>query len=291
MVMTTMTKILAVHGIGNFSRLRSAGSVSAAADGLAADWASWLEVGARRAAEAQTLPRVVASSVCAAYYADALHRGISQAADEDVENLDADEQETLISWADASQAVSAVAQGERTVRAREAAAWLTRKAEGPSRTLVFAFVREVRAYLAKPESPRRLRARAAVAAAVREHRPDVVVAHSLGSVVTWETFCAETDLAVNLLVTIGSPLAMAGVVLPKLQPAILPGRGQRPDGVHRWVNLADVGDVVALPREGLSTAFDGVKDLPPVVLGGSMRQFHGARDYLGCPEVAAAILG
>jgi pimeloyl-ACP methyl ester carboxylesterase len=69
--------------------------------------------------------------------------------------------------------------------------------------------------------------------------PVVVVAHSLGSVVAYETLHAH-PVPAPLLVTIGSPLALRSVVLPR----ILPRPPRTPDCVGRWCNFWDRDDVV-----------------------------------------------
>ncbi|MGW4894851.1 hypothetical protein ACWEQL_21665 [Kitasatospora sp. NPDC004240] len=112
--------------------------------------------------------------------------------------------------------------------------------------LVVGVLREVNAYLTRPEARRA--ARDVVADAIRLHRPRVVVAHSLGSVVTYEALHAFPELEVELLVTLGSPLGLP-FVTRKLEPGPRAGRAPRPSGVGRWVNIADVGDLVALPPE------------------------------------------
>ncbi|MFI0960635.1 hypothetical protein ACH4S8_04315 [Streptomyces sp. NPDC021080] len=82
----------------------------------------------------------------------------------------------------------------------------------------------------------------------------VVIAHSLGSVVAYETLCARPGHRVRALVTIGSPLGIENLILPRLQPAPLV-LGGRPQGVWPggdglvWTNLADAGDVVALVKD------------------------------------------
>ena len=55
-----------------------------------------------------------------------------------------------------------------------------------------------------PQGPRTARARQTVADAIDRHRPEVVVAHSLGSVVTYETLWAHPGPDVELLVTLGA---------------------------------------------------------------------------------------
>ncbi|MFD0634863.1 alpha/beta fold hydrolase [Catenulispora yoronensis] len=68
--------------------------------------------------------------------------------------------------------------------------------------------------------------------------PAIVVAHSLGSVVAFETLAEYAGL-VDLFVTIGSPLAMRTVVLPRLRPR--PPR--TPATVRRWLNFWDRDDI------------------------------------------------
>jgi hypothetical protein len=58
--------------------------------------------------------------------------------------------------------------------------------------------------------------------------------------------------------------------------------------VARWVNLADVGDIVAIPRGGLGQRFDGVYDAADVIIG--TWDFHSAEGYLRCPGVAQFVI-
>lgn len=74
--------------------------------------------------------------------------------------------------------------------------------------------------------------------------PTIVVAHSLGTVVSYEAL-HDCPVEVPLLITLGSPLAMRTVVWPRLRPT--PPR--TPDTVRRWLNFWDRDDViVARPR-------------------------------------------
>ncbi|MGW4890773.1 hypothetical protein ACWEQL_00670 [Kitasatospora sp. NPDC004240] len=109
---------------------------------------------------------------------------------------------------------------------------------------VVANLHEVESYCTRPDRRRLVRER--VAEVIRRERPRVVVAHSLGSFITYETLHAFPELDVELLVTAGSPLRVPSLAR-RLEPALRDGRGARPAGVRRWVNLADVGDVVAVP--------------------------------------------
>lgn len=137
---------------------------------------------------------------------------------------------------------------DRLVRMRvhgEGAGLRERLAERLER-LIVASLRESDAYTSRPG--RRQQARTVVADAVRAHRPRVLVAHSLGSVVAYEALHAHPDLSVDLFLTLGSPLGLPAL-MRKLEPEPRAGHGARPPGVRRWVNVADRGDLVALPIE------------------------------------------
>ncbi|GAA2769711.1 hypothetical protein [Streptomyces showdoensis] len=99
---------------------------------------------------------------------------------------------------------------------------------------------------------RRIRAR--VAACLDPEGPNVVVAHSLGTVVALETLheltygtadaAAPTDPRrprVPLLVTLGSPLGIRTAVQPRVRPNPL----ATPASVGRWLNFWDRDDIVA----------------------------------------------
>ncbi|MFE1907958.1 hypothetical protein ACFW96_30455 [Streptomyces gardneri] len=109
---------------------------------------------------------------------------------------------------------------------------------------IVSHVHEVEAYTSQPD--RRALVRARVADLVRREAPAVVIAHSLGSYITYEALHAYPDLEVELLVTVGSPLRVPSL-LRRLDPPLRSGRGARPAGVQEWVNIADVGDPVAVP--------------------------------------------
>lgn len=89
---------------------------------------------------------------------------------------------------------------------------------------------------------------------------------------------ARPDLKIDLLVTLGSPLALPQAILPRLRPTPADGRGARPPGVARWVNLADPGDIVAVPKGGISRTFEGVDTDEHTVIGAF--DFHLAKNYL-----------
>lgn len=162
------------------------------------------------------------------------------------------------------------------------------------RTLVFD-LKQVRRYLTDPGL--RAAARARVTRLIG-HDTQVVIGHSLGSVVAYEALCAldasgtseglkdGRGYRVRALVTLGSPLGIRNLIFDRLQPAPGGGLGAWPGGPGLvWTNVADAGDVVAL-----------VKDLRPVFgdhLNGCTvhngAHAHDAHAYLTDPLTGAAI--
>ncbi|MDT9684030.1 hypothetical protein RND61_18475 [Streptomyces sp. TRM76323] len=116
----------------------------------------------------------------------------------------------------------------------------------------------------------------------------VVVAHSLGSVVAYETLCGEArpDWDVHMLVTLGSPLGMGALVLDRLRPPAENRRARWPRPLRAWTNIADDTDIVAVVRE-LRPAFGPrVTDVP--VRNGA--HVHDAVRYLTAEETGRAVL-
>ncbi|MET7285122.1 hypothetical protein [Streptomyces sp. NPDC005573] len=114
----------------------------------------------------------------------------------------------------------------------------------------------------------------------------VLVAHSLGTVVSWETL-HERPARTGLLVTLGSPLGMRTVVWPRLVP-----RPQRtPEKVDAWLNFFDHDDPVAV-RQRLEDDFGPNSAMVgPVSRRVDSTGFwvHPARLYLEQPAVAGPI--
>jgi len=149
------------------------------------------------------------------------------------------------------------------------------------RAMVFD-LKQVRRYLTDPQLRQQTRQR--VKAQI-EADTKVLVAHSLGSVVAYETLCAYPDSSVRALVTLGSPLGTRNLVFNRLEPSPRAGLGAWPGAVRRWTNVADVGDVVAL-----------VKDLKPL-FGSGVAGFevnngahaHDCVSYLTAEQTGRAI--
>lgn len=117
----------------------------------------------------------------------------------------------------------------------------------------------------------------------------VMVGHSLGSIVAYESLCANPDWPVKAFVTLGSPLGLRHIIYDRLEPP--PRRngslmeGCWPGSIATWTNITDSGDVVAV-----------VEDLRPL-FGDQIRQVrvhngahaHSMIPYLTDPATGAAI--
>ncbi|MFJ3619860.1 hypothetical protein ACIPSH_17145 [Streptomyces iakyrus] len=280
-----MMRILGVHGVGNY---RPGQSPEAASAALARIWAAALGGTAPVAAGSDA----AGHEITAAYYADLLHhhghRG-RQGGDDSLDSLDDFERELVATWLEECGLPDATAAGRATAPLRQALAWLART-HGLGRPVtewfVARFFREVATYL---RTPARQEARTRVADLMVSHRPRVLLAHSLGSVVAYETLWENPSLRVELLVTLGSPLALPHAVFPRLQPAPADQRGGRPPGVVRWVNLADPGDLVALPPGGVERCFEGVDREQPRTQPIHAFDFHKVVNYLAAPQLRALL--
>jgi len=249
-------RIVGVHGVGNHDPARSP---AAAAERLATTWA-------------EALDGVGRLDLAVAYYAHHLRPVVAQGAD-DLDFVDEEVARLVLAWSVAMGAPDELTQGPATVPLRYLADWVARRHGLDNRLVrwfVAAFFREVATYL--NDGPARTAARDEVAEVIARHRPDAVVAHSLGTVVAYEAFAANPDLTVDLLVTLGSPLGMPDVVYDRLRPA---PAGRLP-GVKRWVNIADIGDLVAIPRR-LGDRFATDDDHEETI---GLFDFHRVRKYL-----------
>ncbi|GCD99658.1 hypothetical protein [Embleya hyalina] len=279
-----MNAIVGVHGIWNFKRRLT--PEEAAANLANRVWTPALARSLEGAGHAGPTP-----TVTVAYYADLLRRSDRQGASEDLEDLDPLEQEIALAWLTELGLPEAVPMGRSFIRVRQAATWLAQSRGLPEASVAWftnRIAREVGAYLRDPDSPARKAARARVTDAVASSGARVVIAHSLGSIVAYEALWERPDLPIDLLITLGSPLALPGVVLPRLCPPPIDGMGARPPGVSRWVNLADPGDIVAIPPRGIGRAFANVDVDDHTEIG--IFDFHFAKNYLAHPRVGQALI-
>lgn len=75
----------------------------------------------------------------------------------------------------------------------------------------------------------------------------LLMAHSFGSVIAWDTLWSLGDEAgpIDLFLTMGSPLG-THYIRRRLMGARARGAARYPQGIHRWHNLAAVGGLTAL---------------------------------------------
>ncbi|QFR02263.1 hypothetical protein F9278_45885 [Streptomyces phaeolivaceus] len=263
--------IVGVHGIRCYRYLTEAGSAELAGEALAAEWSEALGLPPE--------PRTLHT----AYYAPLLHLGTAQGSDE-AELLPPGGQRLLVEWVSALGAPTEVTMGRGTKPVRQAAEWLAERYGAAARRFVIMLCREADTYVSDPGSPRRAAVRAELGRVLEERKPKVVIAHSLGSVVAYETLW-HSPVELDLLVTLGSPLGMPHAFFERLSlgEGNDENKGQRPPKVRRWVNIADVGDIVALPRD-LPSRFPGIDAHYEVSLG--LVASHKATRYLAQSELA-----
>lgn len=159
---------------------------------------------------------------------------------------------------------------------------LDKKVPGMGPPTLEAFTRDVFLYVTKPGV--RTAIDRIVSAGFGEDYPNVVVAHSLGTVVTYSILMNERrNLRVPLLVTLGSPLAVRAVRDP-FRPL------SYPTSIQSWYNAFDKRDVVSLypldqenfPIGGRIANNDAVQN--------QTDNRHGIAGYLNNNDVATKIL-
>jgi hypothetical protein len=152
---------------------------------------------------------------------------------------------------------------------------------GLAERFMIVFLKQVHRYLSDEATNAAVQARVA---GVIDEDTRVVIGHSLGSVVAYESLCAHPEWRIERFVSLGSPLGTR-MIFERLRPPPWDGRGVWPQSVRTWVNVADAGDIVALvtslgPRFG-----DGIVDL--LVNNGS--DAHSVVRYLTSREVGEAV--
>lgn len=290
-----MSAVVFVHGVGQ---------QYLSEDSLARDIVPELRGGVRLAGG----PVPTADDVSVAFYGDLFRpRGTRQAHEPPYDENDVEteaEFRLLMSWwAEAARTDPAVpdpgetatrgtggwmaSQALRSNTVRRALDALTGAAflRGVADRVLIGDLKQLTGYFSHDEIRHTARARLA-ARITPETR--VVVAHSLGSIVAYETLCDESLRSgwdVRRLVTLGSPLGMRALVMERLLPAPEVGRAMWPKCLRAWTNVADATDIVAVVRE-LRPAFgQGVTDT--VVDNGS--HMHDAKRYLTAVETGRAI--
>ena len=215
--------------------------------------------------------------------AEPLRTGKGPAGSDSVADLaDLDEAELADLTAAVEEIVTADDLAEAATRPPKAVTWLPvpvqtlvgaveRRFPPASGVLFMGTMRQVRRYLRDPQ----LKSEVDQIAAGAASGADVLIGHSLGSVVAYEFLRQNPGHSVRLLLTLGSPLGLK-MVRDRL-PAGAPG-------VHRWVNVRDPNDPVtaagALDR-WYPVAEDGYAD--------NGLKAHQAERYLNCKATGAAL--
>jgi endonuclease G, mitochondrial len=135
------------------------------------------------------------------------------------------------------------------------------------------------------------RLESALAQAMREGRPIVLVAHSFGSLVAYDylradhAHSASGTPTIHRYVTLGSMLG-----IPELQELLLGRAGplSLPAGVRSWVNVRHVGDPFATPLADSSTGKRSAA-IREVVTSVNAADPHDIVTYLRDPATARAI--
>ncbi len=149
------------------------------------------------------------------------------------------------------------------------------------RTLGVRLVQQVDAYLNRPHITQAVDA---IVSRTLSGDPAVVVAHSLGTIVTYRLLrAAEHSFRTPLIVTLGSPLGINAV-----RDRIRPPQLAVPDGVGHWLNVADKRDYVALyPMLDGSSFTGGIENLVDIHNGHA--DPHAITDYLTDARIGCAI--
>jgi hypothetical protein len=249
-----VTSVVLVHGIWNFQPGLTPGQ---AASSLAESLRPRLEKGLQKAG----LGHVPMPELTMAYYAHLLTESapeMQSSPTDSLENLSYEQLQVVWEWLVAAGAPDpAETQAWLLAPVRQGLSWIVSNrysmAEDPTlrhkavellSRVAAATISNVDAYTSRPA--RRQRVRNLVADTIRDQQASVVVAHSLGSIVAYEALHEHPDLEVDLFVTLGSPMGIPAL-FRKLDPEPLDGMGSRPLAVRRWVNIADSGDLVAIP--------------------------------------------
>jgi hypothetical protein len=275
-----MARIVGVHGIGQ--QLKGAHT-------LQATWLPALQdglslVGAKA---------VSANELVCAFYGDVFRptgrKGLQEPPYAPADLEEGFERELLQAWWEAAAACDPqVPTGDTKLRTPAAVQRALRALSGSrffvglTERALIGFIKQVHRYFTEPELRARIRDRVA---GVVSNDTQVVVAHSLGSVVAYEAVCAHPEWPVRTLVTLGSPLGIRNLIFDRLEPPPSGGVGVWPGSVARWMNVADGGDVFALVKQ-LQPLFRGrVEDV--AIDNGA--QAHDIGPYLTAKETGRAI--
>ncbi|MBB6039168.1 hypothetical protein [Phytomonospora endophytica] len=267
-----MTRIVGVHGVLQYRP----GDPLRAGEAIAAAWAE--ELGPDSGAVVEV-----------AYYADLVRKPGAYGEPLNVDRLDADAWSTAAAYLAAALPDLTHADGRLRVSPRTAMGILAgRRGLNGAAThgSVVAFARETARFL-RDHGTAGTREAVTARVARRIAGADVVVAHSLGAVVAYETLWRHSPIAIPMLITIGSPLAIPGAVFPRLSPPTMDGRRPKPPNVDRWIDVLDPRDLFAVPGGEVGARFDDVVAHQDRVPGFDA---HRPGGYLRAEPVRTALL-
>ena len=142
-------------------------------------------------------------------------------------------------------------------------------------------LKQVRLYLLDPDLKAEVDGRAEQ---VISRGGRVVIGHSLGSVVAFEFVRQHPRYAVDLLLTLGSPLGLRTVRALMPDPGY--GAGRIPPNVGQWVNVRDPRDAVACAGD-LTRLWPGISADHTV---DNQSDAHSVSRYLSKEEAGSAVL-
>ncbi|WP_326694566.1 hypothetical protein OG709_16135 [Streptomyces sp. NBC_01267] len=277
-----MTRVVLVHGIAQQVK---------GPETLLADWYPALSDGVTLAGRAGPDRNEVSMAFYGDLFRPAGYRGLGQPELDAFDVQEGLERGLLLQWwTSAAEQEAWVAGPGAATRVRTP--FLVQRAldalshssffSGLSERAMISSARQVRRYFTEPQ----------VRAAVQERLArlvtrdtEVIVAHSLGTVVAYEALCAHPDWPDLTLITLGSPLAVRNLVFERLAPLPAGGFARWPAPVKRWTNIADAGDVVALTKELAPSFGDRIRDL--LVHNGA--KAHDVSPYLTARETGMAM--
>lgn len=90
-------------------------------------------------------------------------------------------------------------------------------------------------------------------AALDENRPTLLIGHSMGSVIAYDTLWEmsrelDDNRTISMLLTMGSPLGLR-FVQKRMLGANRDGATKYPANISHWVNISSMGELTALDRE------------------------------------------
>lgn len=238
-----MARVVAVHGVGK----QMLGE-----DSLLKEWCPALQDGLRRAGR----PPLSENELAIAFYGDLFRPPGKMLAVGDPLYTAADvdtgfERELLLSWwqaaAESDEGVfppglDTLARTPRSVQAALRALSHSRFFSGIALRAMIFDLKQVRRYLTDDQLRRMARERVAESIGADTQ---VVVGHSLGTIIAYEALCTLSNHGVRALVTLGSPLG-----IPMIFDRLLPEPGRWPGAdTLTWTNIVDSGDVVALIKD------------------------------------------